>query len=119
MSSPLDGIAAAIYSGFKNVFHDATLARDTLTTGSPDVSFDPTGVTTTTYTCKAIRDVPSKREGAGDATRTGMVKILILANSLSVTPATKDRVTIENETFVIEEVDGDPANALWTCQARK
>lgn len=119
MTSPLDSIAGAIYSGLKNVFRDATLARDTLTTGSPDVSFDPSGVTTTTYNCKAIRDVPAKREGEGDAVRTGMVKILILANSLSVTPITKDRITIESETFVIEEVDGDPANALWTCQAHK
>lgn len=120
MTSPLESaIAKAVYSGAKSLFFDATLARDTLTTGSPDVSFDPAGVTTTTYTCKAIRDNPSKYEMSSGLVRTDQVKILILANSLSVTPRTQDRVTIQSETFTIDTVNGDPANALWTCTAKK
>ena len=119
MTSPISGLAATIYAAMKDIFLDATLARDALTTGSPDVSFDPSAVTTTSYSCKAIRDTFSKYEMASNLVKVGDVKILILEGSLSVTPQSQDRITISSETFTIKQVDTDPATAVWVCTASK
>ena len=122
MTSPIAGIASQIYAGFKDIFFNATLTRDTVTDSSPDVEFDPV-ITSTDYTCKAIRDGFITRPMAGGLAKVGDVKILILANSISVTPRNGDRVAIDDDTvggtFAIIEVETDPATALWTCAARK
>ncbi len=122
MASPLTGIASQIYTGFKDIFFSATLTRDTVTEGSPDVSFDPI-ITSTAYTCKAIRDGFITKPMGGGLAKVGDTKILILAGSLSVVPRNGDRVAIYNDdvggTFTIIEVEADPATALWTCAARK
>jgi hypothetical protein len=122
MTSPLSGIASQIYSGFKDIFFNATLTRDTVTDSSPDVAFDPT-ITSADYACKAIRDGFITRPMGGGLAKVGDVKILILANSITVTPRNGDRVVIDDDTvggtFVIIETETDPATALWTCAARK
>jgi hypothetical protein len=122
MASPIAGIASQIYAGFKDIFFSATLTRDTVTDSSPDVSFDPT-ITSADFACKAIRDGFITRPMAQGLAKVGDVKILILANSTTITPRNGDRVAIADDsvggTFVIIETETDPATALWTCAARK
>jgi hypothetical protein len=45
-------------------------------------------------------------------------KVLILAASLEVTPEPGDRITIQNITFVIQNVSTDPATAVGECRGR-
>lgn len=119
MTSPLLGsIASAIYSGLKGIFLDATLTRDTFTSVSPDVAFDPANPTQTTYTCKAINDKTRTFTTADGLESRRSASILILANSLSVTPTDGDRVTIRSTTYRLGLVEIDPAQACWICEVR-
>lgn len=117
MTSPLSGsIASAIYSGLKNIFLDATLTRDTFAASSPDVSFDPADPTQTTYTCKAVPDKVRTFTTPDGLVSRRSASILILANSLSVTPTDGDRVTIRSTTYRVGLVEIDPALACWICE---
>ena len=120
MTSVLSGsLARAIYGGMKLLFLDATLLRDVAEPTSPSFdAFDPPAPTTSSFPCKAIRDNYSNYEMASGLVQVGDAKILILAQSLSVTPTIADRVTISGTTFRIINVLIDPATALWTCQGR-
>ena len=118
--SPLSGsLAATIGAAFNSLFLDATLTRDVEVTDSPDrESFDPADPTQTAYSCKAIVETYSqmfRRDGLVEANDR---KVLILATSLAVTPKAGDRVTISGVTFMVMEVETDPAVAVWTCQGR-
>jgi hypothetical protein len=118
MASPLSGsLATVIYKAFKALFLDATLSRDTLTPGSPDVSFDPPSPNTATYACKAMVQDYSEHDRLAGLVAQSDRRILILAGSLTVTPTNQDRITIQNQTYVISEVSTDPALAVWTCKA--
>ena len=117
MTSPLSGsIASSVYSGLKGLFLDATLTRDTFTASSPDVSFDPADPTQTTYTCKAVNDQTRTFTTPDGLVSRRSASILILANSLSVTPIDGDRITIRSTTYRIGIVLIDPANACWICE---
>ena len=119
MPSPLTSqIASQIYSGLKSIFLDATLTRDTIV-ASPDYDpADPPAPTPVDYACLAIKDNYTRFDMAGGLILVGDVKILILAGSITVTPAPQDRVTIQGATFTLIDVVTDPATALWTCQGR-
>lgn len=121
MASPLSGsLAATIYSGMRNLFLDATLMRDVVLPTSPAYDpADPPAPTPVEYTCKAIKDNYTLRDRADGLILQGDVKILILANSISVSPLLQDRVTIQGVTFTLVDASVDPAMALWTCQGRK
>lgn len=120
------GIASIVYSAAKFMFLDATLARDTLVVNSPDVYEMNATTTTTTYSCKAIEDTWGKGElgmGLVDATD---IKVMILANSLSVTPLPLDRITIRGKTVTVVAADvkgkppvvTDPARATWELRCK-
>lgn len=120
MTSPLEGsIAAAIYSGMKGLFLDATLVRDVQGSASPAAAdYDPHPFTQASYPCKAIAEIYSETtQAAGYATQSDR-KVIILTNSLSVTPKPGDRVTIRSRTYTVLEVNADPALATWTCKAK-
>jgi hypothetical protein len=117
MTSPLQGaLAAQVYSGMKNLFLDATLTVDTPGTSSDPA--DPGPATQTTYSCKAIVEKYSDFLRAQGVVGASDRKVLILANSLAVTPAPENRVTISGITFTIVTVATDPATAVWEVQGR-
>lgn len=120
VASPLSGaLATAIYKGMKGLFLDATLTKDTASSNSPDIdSFDPPAPTLTDYACKAIVETYAERYRVDGTVKANERKVLILANSLSVTPAVNDRVAIRGVTFTIGEVATDPALAVWECKGR-
>lgn len=121
MTSPLAGsLAATIYGAMKSLFLDATFTRDTIVQTSPAYDpIDPPAPTPVDYACKAIRDNYSTMEKNNSAILAGDSKILILVNSLAVTPHFNDRVTIQGATFNVIKVDVDPANAVWVIQGRQ
>jgi len=111
------GLAATINKAFKNVFMDATLARDTRSGGT---SYEPGPVTTATYSCKAIEDSYGAMFMANGLVDTNNVKILVLAGSLAVEPQPLDRITIRGKTYTVSTasagvppVQSDPARATW------
>lgn len=119
MASPLSGsLAATIGAALNSLFLDATFAVDAAYAGSPDVPFDPPAPSTTTYTCKAIVEQYAERYRLDGSAKQDERKVLILADSLSVTPAIGNRITISGITFTIIEVQTDPARAVWDCRGR-
>lgn len=112
-------IADLINNSMSTFFLTATLIHDTASSNSPDInSFDPPAPTPTSYTCKAIVDMYSEARRADGFASQSDRKITILAQSLSVTPAVNDRITIRSATYTILSVDIDPALAAWECKAR-
>lgn len=120
MTSPLTGLANTIHGALKNIFFDATLKRNVISTTPPYDPADPPAPTQTEYSCKALRDTYSIRDIQGSSTiQQGDVKILILASSLSVTPQKRDIITIQGSSFNVIEYDTDPATAVWVIQGRR
>src|SRR3954463_10456680 len=119
VASPLSGsLAKTIYKSFKAIFLDATLTRDG---ANSTAAYDPTTATATVYTCKAIAEYTKGTTGTDMAGVTD-VTILILANSLSVSPEPLDRIAIASQGIagVIandpKAVTSDPARATWQCR---
>lgn len=120
MTSPISGLAATVYGALKNIFLDATLTRQVVLDTSPAYDpLDPPAPTPVTYTCKAIRDKYSSFDKLNTNIGTSDSKILILADSLAVTPIGNDIITIQGASFLVISVDVDPANAVWTIQGRQ
>jgi hypothetical protein len=119
MTSPLAGkLAASIYKGMKGLFLDATLTRDGVNSGQ---GYSPNLAEPTVYTCKAIAQ-PSKGAQGTDIVSATDTTILILRNSLSVSPEPLDRIAIASQGIsgVIpsdpKAVKSDPAAATWECR---
>lgn len=109
-------LASLIYTGMKSLFLDATLTRDGANSGD---AYDPDTAAATVYNCKAIpvQDAKGTQNLEGDSE----VMVLILANSLSVTPEPLDRIAVPSRGIagVIPDrkkaVTSDPARATWKC----
>lgn len=122
MASPLSGsLAKTVGKAFKGLFLDATLTRETPGTGP---AYDPGPSTTVEYVCKAIHDQWSSFDIANSLVEASERKILILATSLAVEPASGDKITIRGETFTISgsasgkpAVATDPAKAVFVMRA--
>lgn len=118
MTSPLEGsLARQVNSALQGIFLAATLSRDTLDS-SGDAVFDPPAPTTQTYSCRAIVDVYSKYLISQGMVQANERKVLILAQSLTVSPVPGDRVTVQGATYEILDVSTDPATAVWECRSR-
>lgn len=124
--SILDDVAGIIADAAGDlVFKDATLTKTTQVAGTNP--WDPPASTSTTaYTCKALRDTFGATWLAGGLVDAEDVKVLILADTLSVTPEAGDRITIGSDTWTIVPAGGgnaavstDPATACFECRARK
>lgn len=116
MVSPLAGpLAKTIFKSFKGIFLDATLTRDGVNSGQ---GYSPNLAEPTVYTCKAIAQPSSGARGTDIVSETD-TKILILRNSLSVSPEPLDRIEIpiQGISGVIpsdpKAVNSDPAAATW------
>lgn len=117
MTSPLEGsLAKSIYKGMKGLFLDATIIRDTLPAGSPDAPFDPLAPTQSMFSCKAIVETYSDFYKLNGLVKDTDRKFIILTQSLSITPAPGDRITIRGQTYTLYSVEADPALATWTCK---
>ncbi len=107
------------------VFKDATLTRTTTVAGANP--WDPPASTSTTaYTCKALRDSFGATWLAGGLVAAEDVKIIILADTLSVEPQPGDKIAIGADEWTIVPAGGsapavmaDPATATWECRAKK
>lgn len=126
MASPLSGsLARTIGSAMASLFLDTTITRDVA--GTITDPADPPAPTTTSFTCKAIRETYGVGHRSGGLVQSKDVKIIILQTSLATTPQPGDRITITGMggpwTIVSEgagqpAVQADPANATWECRAR-
>lgn len=120
------GIASIVYSAAKFMFLDATLSRDTLVVNSPDVYEMNATTTTTSYSCKAIEETFGKGELGDGLVESTDIRVMILANSLSVTPLPLDRITIRGKTVTVVAADvsgippvqSDPARATWSLRCK-
>lgn len=124
--SILDDVAGIIADAAGDlVFKDATLTK-TVTVAGANPWDPPASTSTTAYTCKALRDTFGTTWLAGGLVDAEDVKVLILADTLSVTPEAGDRITIGSDTWTLVPAGGgkpavsvDPANACFECRARK
>lgn len=121
MVSFLDGpLANAIHKGFAGKLLQGTLTRSSAGT-STDENGDPVGSSVSTYTFEGLVDTFSDQFRAQAGIPDGDVKILIIANSISVQPDKDDKVEIArssgSQKFQIRKLlDVDPARATYTCQ---
>lgn len=117
MVSPLESaLAAQIYHGMKALFMDATYTVDV--PGTITDPADPPAPTPTDYACKAIVEKYNDYFTKNSLVNDGDRKVLILANSLAVSPIVGSRVSIRGVTFTTINVSTDPAVAVWEIQGR-
>lgn len=123
----LDGeLAALIASEGSEFFLDAVLTRDVPAeqTSPAFEEFDPPAPTAVPYPCKAIENQYGAGLRAAGLVGAQDVEVLILADTLDVTPEPGDRITIRGATRTIvpksssgkAAVTGDPARATWSCR---
>ena len=118
MVSPLVKLPAAIAKALNGIFLDATLTRSTVPASPSYNAWDPPTPSDTAYACKAIVESYSDRYRAEGLVGLKDRKVLILADSLDVTPQANDRITISGVTFLAVDVQTDPATAVWVVQGR-
>jgi hypothetical protein len=114
LDGELKGIIAEA-AGF--LFLDATLSRySSVAGGTPD---DPAiSATPTTYSCKAIVEEFSERFRFDGTVNDGDVKVLVLAQTLSVTPVRGDIITVTGDKArKVLNIAKDPAGATWELRA--
>lgn len=116
-------IAQQVHDGFEGQLIDATLKR-TVVTGYDPVTDEET-TETTEHDCEGFVETYSERMYSEGIVQQNDRKILILANSLDVTPTggdedtQPDTIEIEGNNFtVVPPVNRDPAGATWTIQGR-
>lgn len=116
MASPLSGsLAKAVYRAAKGIFLDATLTQVSVSGGA---AYEPGSQTETAHACKVIVEAYSDHFKASGLIDQKDRKVLILAQSLSVTPKEGDKVTVSGITFTAMEVQTDPATAVWVVRGR-
>lgn len=114
--SLLDDIRAdigAVFGDTSLFFSDCTLTR---ATGSGGWGEDMASATT--YTCKAMIEAYSDHLRAVAGIPDTDVRLMIVGTSLSVDPLKGDTVAMGGRIWALIRVDTDPAQAMWTCQAR-
>lgn len=96
----------------------------TLTSVTPGVATDanPNLVTptTTTHTCKGFVDDYKDSQIDGTIIKKGDRKVTLLGATIApaVAPKTNDKVTIEGDTYDVQNVERDPAGATYELQVR-
>lgn len=95
-----------------------TVSRTEIVGGVP---WDPGSGTpeTVNYPAKGYVDTFEDSYIAGGLVQQGDVKVVIVANTLSITPVPGDKVTVRDETLNVINVSADPALALFEIQARQ
>lgn len=114
--SILEGLPAEIADGIDDLFFDATITRAPAT-GNPFAS--PTPDVVTTVDARALADTYSDQLRATGGIPDTHIKILILAEPLGgFTPQNADEIQYRGRAYQIVRVDTDPAQAVWTAEAR-
>jgi len=115
VTNPLSGpIAKTVGKALKGLMLDVTYT-------DVDVQPRPTPDVETAYSCKGY--VASFSDYFRNSPRGSQVPddtriVIILANTLAVTPKSGDKVTVNGETLKVDKAETDPATATWTLQAR-
>lgn len=116
MASPLEGsIRRTIGKAMRSIFHTVTVIRSTPGGGPP---WDPGEPVLVEYPGKGFIDDYSDFALTNSNIQSGDRKVVVLADSLEITPETSDLVRVRGQTFSVLNVATDPAEATWTLQAR-
>lgn len=115
MASPLEGsIRRTIGKAMRSIFYPVTVVR--LEQSGP--VWEPV-FTEVEYPCKGFIDDYSDFALTNSNILSGDRKVVVLADSLEITPGTSDLVRVRGQTFSVLNVATDPAEATWTLQARR
>lgn len=86
-------------------------------------TYDPiTGTNSTTETSTPIRGIPldhNTGEIVDKPTRTDALEILVLDVDATITFNLDQKITFENQDFILKGITPDPAKASWTLFARR
>jgi hypothetical protein len=124
MASPLEGpIRKTIGKAMRSVFYEAIIPRtEALEEMPPDhPPWEPWNPETITHEhkCRAFVDTYSDFHIASSLVQSGDVKIVVLVDSLAITPTLLDTITIRGRSYTILNVSSDPAEATWILQCRR
>ncbi len=118
----LDGpIAKAVRAGLKGagMYKPATLHKVTPGTRTPGAQTAGTNPTETTQACEGFVTSTKKDKIGGTLVEKNDRIVVLFGDSLgTVTPTTRDKVTIENVKQSIVGVDRDAAGATYTLLCR-
>ncbi|ACL61748.1 hypothetical protein [Methylobacterium nodulans] len=120
----LDGSLAGVFAaGFSWLYADAVYTVDEPSEGGS--KWDPAPPTPKTYPCKAMRDEWTAYERQGGLIGAQDWKVLVLTESLPVTPVEGARITLYGQTLTIASAGGgapavttDPARGAWVLRCR-
>lgn len=97
---------------------DLTLSRDVAQDSPAPEPGDPPIIVTVNYPCRGFIDQYDASWRAGSLIEAGDVKIIIVANTLSVEPVAGDLITARGKVYAAISVQADPAVATYQIQGR-
>lgn len=106
--------AEAIYKGFKGKLLKGYY-RSANVSGVDGMG--DRAITYTVYTCEGIVSEYSAFFKKANGIPESDIQILVITNSLSVTPTKADQIKFRSQWYQVRKIDKDPANATWTLQA--
>lgn len=113
----LDDLKADVTAALAGTLRSATLWHET--PGGDDGAGNQLPGVWTDYPCEGVKgSFESVMAGLSGIPRTD-AKIELLAGTLSVTPLRLDYIEIEGDWWEIQEIEVDPAGAVWICQSRE
>jgi len=117
-----DAIQGAVSSAFAVI--DSGLVTGVITHfTSQDPSYNTaTGAlvdSSADHTVKMLRSKWSSSEIFESDVKSGQIKMLVPASSISFTPTERDYITIDSEKWVIKNLNKDPFGKLYTLRLEK
>lgn len=112
-----EDLSTIIYEEFKDLVLDATLTVVSSGTRTPGSLTGGTNPTTATHSCKGYVSTWTDKQLSQTLVQDGDRKIVLLADSLTVTPKPGDKITINSNDYIIREqgVMIDPSTSIYTC----
>lgn len=101
---------------------DAVLIKRTSGARTPGQLTGGTNPTTVSYPCKGFIDKQDRRNRDGELIHDGNVTILLIGKTIdngNTAPIMDDQVTIEGVTYLVTQVDRDPAAATYSLLCPK
>jgi len=117
MNSILQGDLASLLTDAleaERIPYPLAIRRTELDTSDP---FNP-GSHDVDYAAQGWLDTYAATDIDGTLIRTTDVKAFALCSSITITPATTDKLLANSKTYTIVSVQRDPAGACWVIQAR-
>lgn len=122
MMSLLEGELAQIIGDAlidANIPYDMAIIRMEPGPGNPDRPWEPGEPVPVPYPCKGFTDTYNVHEQSASVIQAGDIKIVIIANTLSITPEPNMSVQARGVTYRIVDVSPDPAKATYIVQGRR